>query len=219
MKTKGKCVQCGKLCDASRASAHLLSCVGGHSDHAKANSGYLIKVSWLEQPSLYWMFIALPKSTSLSQLDHFLRKTWLECCGHLSEFTIGDRRYMSHTESGKPSQPMKNKVDQLFTPGLKIRYVYDMGSSTELELKVIGDISAPSQNEITLLMQNDPPSIPCESCKKISEIICALCGATACADCGEEHSCAVDEGDTYMLMPLVNSPRTGVCGYVGSENG
>ena len=34
-------------------------------------------------------------------------------------------------------------------------------------------------------------------------------------DCSEDHSYAVDEGDAYMLMSLVNSPRSGVCGYEG----
>jgi len=51
--------------------------------------------------------------------------------------------------------------------------------------------------------------------EKPSETICSLCGGTTCANCCEDHSCAVDEEDTYMLMPLANSPRAGVCGYEG----
>lgn len=155
------------------------------------------------------------KDATLGQLDRFLRDIWLECCGHLSEFTIGGRHYMSHTESGRSSQSMKNTMGQLLSPGLQFRYVYDMGSSTELELEVVGAISACPKREIKLLMRNDPPPFSCASCKKAPEIICSMCGETTCADCSEEHSCAIDEGDTYMLMPLVNSPRAGVCGYEG----
>lgn len=142
IKTKGKCIQCGEIYNPAQVSKHLLGCVKEHSDPITSTSeGYLVRVSWLEQPNLYWMFISLPTDTSLGQLDLFLRKTWLECCGHLSEFTINGRRYMSHTESGNSSQSIKNKVNQLFSPGLKIDYAYDMGSSTELELEVVGIIN------------------------------------------------------------------------------
>lgn len=179
--------------------------------------GYLVRVSWAEQPNLYWMYIALPKNASLSQLDQFLRDTWLECCGHLSEFTISGRHYMSHTESGNPSQAMKNKIGQFSSPGLKFHYTYDMGSSTDLELEVIEAITMPSQKKITILMKNEPPAFLCEACKKPAEIICSLCGATICANCREDHSCVIEEEDAYMLMPLVNSPLAGVCGYEGND--
>jgi len=216
IKTKGKCIQCGEIYNPTQASKHLLGCVEGRSDSTLLTSeGYLARVSWLEQPNLYWMFIAFPIDTSLGQLDQFLRKTWLECCGHLSEFTINGRRYMSHTESGNSSQSMKKKVNQLFSSGLRIDYAYDMGSSTELDLEVIGVINTSPLKKITILMKNDPPVFPCESCKKPSGTICSLCGGTTCANCSENHSCAIDEEDTYMLMPLANSPRAGVCGYEG----
>ncbi|CDZ80266.1 hypothetical protein BN1013_00773 [Candidatus Rubidus massiliensis] len=213
IKTKGKCIKCGEVCNSTQAKNHLLGCIT-----QSASEGYLVRVAWAEQPNLYWMFIALSKDISLGKLDQFLRDIWLECCGHLSQFTIGNRRYMSHNESGSPSQSMKNKVGQLFLPGLKFDYTYDMGSSTELELEVIENISTPSQNKISLLMRNDPPIFPCKSCKKTSEIICSLCGDTICTSCSENHSCAVKEEDTYMLMPLVNSPRAGVCGYEGNNS-
>lgn len=215
IKTKSKCILCGETYDPVQASKHLLGCINKQSDPVlRTSESYLVRVSWLEQPNLYWMFITLPKDSSLSQLDQFLRKEWLECCGHLSEFKINGDSYMSHTESGNSSQSMKNKVNKLFSQGLKIDYTYDMGSSTELELKVIGAVESPVK-KITILMKNDPPTFACESCKKTSEIICSFCGSTTCANCREDHSCALDEEDTYMLMPLVNSPRTGVCGYEG----
>ncbi len=34
-----------------------------------------------------------------------------------------------------------------------------------------------------------------------------------CEACLADHEC-----DEEMFMPLVNSPRTGVCGYVGNRN-
>jgi len=161
------------------------------------------------------MLVAVPKNLTLGDLDQFLRDAWLECCGHLSEFTIEGRRYISHTESGNPSQSMKKQVGQVLSLGLEFEYVYDMGSSTEFVLQVLEKIEACPQKKVTVLMQNDPPPFSCKICKKQSQIICSLCGDTICNRCSKRHSCAKQEEDTYMLMPLVNSPRTGVCGYEG----
>src|ERR1035441_4646665 len=41
----------------------------------------------------YWMHLAVPAEATLAELDRFLRFTWLECCDHLSGFTIGGNRY------------------------------------------------------------------------------------------------------------------------------
>src|SRR5438876_1057302 len=46
----------------------------------------------------YWMHLELPASDALEDLDDFLRAIWLECCGHLSEFTIGGTSYSSEPE-------------------------------------------------------------------------------------------------------------------------
>ncbi len=46
----------------------------------------------------YWMHLEMSASDSLAELDDFLRAIWLECCGHLSEFTIGGTSYSSEPE-------------------------------------------------------------------------------------------------------------------------
>lgn len=218
IKTEGKCVGCREKYSPIKGAAHLFKCADILTllhPCTKLEEGYLVRVSWTEQPNMYWILIAVPKSLTLGDLDKFLRDIWLECCGHLSEFTIRGRSYMSHTESGNPSQSMKKLVSQFFTPGLECDYRYDMGSSTELTLQVLEIIESCPKNNVTLLMQNEPPSFSCEICRKQAQIICSLCGGTACRSCRKRHSCAVQEEDIYMLMPLVNSPRAGVCGYEG----
>ena len=153
---------------------------------------------------MHWIFATIPKNASLGLLDTFLRDTWLECCGHLSEFTIGDRHYMSHTESGNPSQSLKNQVGQLLLPGSVCEYVYDMGSSTDLEIQIIGEVHTCPQKKVTILMQNNPPNLPCGSCKKTANIICSQCGDTTCAACSKRHSCAVNEEDDYIHKQIEN---------------
>jgi hypothetical protein len=90
-----------------------------------------------------------------------------------------------------------------------------MGYSTELVLQVLETIEPCPQKKVIVLMENDPPPFSCEICKKQAQIISSHCGETTCSRCSKRHSCAEQEEDTYMLMPLVNSPRTGVCGYEG----
>lgn len=216
MKTEGTCVGCGEKCTLTNGKAHLIKCAGIlktlHS-HAKIDEGCLARVSWTEQQNTYWMFIAIPKKLSIGDLDEFLRDTWLECCCHLSEFKISGQAYESHTESGSPSASMKKQTGQIFSPGLEFKYVYDMGSSTELILQVLEPLEVCPSKKVTVLVQNDPPAFPCRMCKKMAQIVCSLCGEKVCRKCGSRHACAVQEEDTYMLLPLVNSPRTGVCGY------
>lgn len=216
IKTKGKCIKCGEAYSPEKGSSHLLECALQSSQPAQVlTEGYLIRIACATRPKMYWMFVAIPKNASLELLDKFLRDTWLECCGHLSQFTIGSRRIMSHTEPGNPNQSMKNSIGQILSPGMKCEYIYDMGSSTNLELEVIAEITTCPQKKVTMLMLNDPIDRPCESCKKTADTICSSCDATICTSCTKRHPCVFDENDDYILMPLVNSPRAGVCGYVG----
>lgn len=218
MKVKGQCIGCKEMFTAAKGDQHLSAC-SKISQVLQANpfstSGYLLKVSSAEAPAIFWMFLTIPSIATLHLLDQFLRKTWLECCGHMSMFTIDGERYSSYPDEEDLS--MRKRVDKIFIPGLNFDYVYDFGSSTDLKIKVIGKVEKCPQKQITLLMQNEPPPFVCEHCKKSATIICSLCGETTCQACSKRHACAKEENDTYMLMPLVNSPRTGVCGYEGSN--
>ena len=143
IKTKGKCSKCEKMYGVAQAGAHLLECALQSSTPSESmNEGYLLRIFCPGQPSTYWIFATTPLNASLALLDAFLRGIWLECCGHLSEFTIGGRRYISHTESGRPSQSMINQVGQLLSPGSTCEYVYDLGSSTDLEIQVVAKVNA-----------------------------------------------------------------------------
>jgi hypothetical protein len=164
---------------------------------------------------MYWMFVSITKSASLGYLDGFLRDTWLECCDHLSEFRVAGHSYLSHTSSGNTSRAMNNRLEKLFSKSTDVEYIYDMGSSTHLNIQLIEEIPVHPKETITLLMQNEMPSISCELCNKLADVICALCRDTTCSLCSKQHSCVLNEEDDYMIMPLVNSPRTGVCGYTG----
>lgn len=122
-------------------------------------------------------------------------------------------------------ESMDIALEDVLSKGLKFQYEYDFGTTTELNLRVVseGYAQASEENEvIRVLARNDPPSTTCESCgNNAAELICPICGESMygrplCKKCARKHKC-----DEYfsedMLLPVVNSPRTGLCGYTGKE--
>ena len=149
----------------------------------------------------------MPFKADLEDLDKFLRDTWLECCYHLSHFIIDDVVYSSFTDYSDDLS-MEVSCDKIFAVGMKFMYEYDFGSTTSLFFEVVSLLKANSKNKIKLLMQNIKPLMFCDFCGKEADFIDheeKLC----CKSCVKD-----DEDDEYML-PVVNSPRVGVCGYTG----
>jgi hypothetical protein len=160
------------------------------------------------------MHVAVPVTAPLSQLDHFLRHTWLECCGHLSAFDIGDQHYASDPRDGAMS--MKARLSQVLAVGMKFSYEYDYGSTTALVLEAVAlhDQGTP-KGAVELLARNEAPQVSCRRCgSQPATQICTECEwnerGWLCQACAVAHEC----GDE-MCLPVVNSPRVGVCGYTG----
>ena len=152
----------------------------------------------------YWMHLKALGSARLRDLDSFLRDTWLECCGHMSVFSAGEEEI-----------DMNEKLSDILRPGQKWLYEYDMGSTTELALNVISEFEGTlKKGKVEILARNDAPKIICNQCQKPATTICADCiydsQGWLCDDCAGKHGC-----DEEMFLPVVNSPRTGVCGYEG----
>src|SRR6266487_3021906 len=65
-----------------------------------------------------------------------------------------------------------------------------------------------------VLGRNTPPLIPCGVCGKPATAVCSQCvydeQGWLCEACAKTHECGED-----MLLPVVNSPRVGMCGYTG----
>jgi hypothetical protein len=94
-------------------------------------------------------------------------------------------------------------------------YEYDFGSSTRLAGRGLPTLpSVFKKRAIHLLARNEPPDIRCVSCGKTAKRICGQCAwsgpATFCDACAKKHDCGAER-----LLPVVNSPRMGVCAYCG----
>lgn len=224
----GTCAFCNHEFSKAGMTKHLATCqpkaalmVGaGSRSKAQKTRAFHLLVEGRELP-VYWMHLQVPTSTTLTTLDHFLRNTWLECCGHLSAFDIGGIQYSvdagMHDDwgMGMDDKSMRVRIDKVLGPGLACTYDYDFGSTTELRLKVISEYEVAGKGkDIQVLARNNPPALVCSVCGKPATSVCSECiysdQGYLCDDCAENHKCGEE-----MLLPVVNSPRTGICAYTG----
>jgi hypothetical protein len=219
------CNLCGERVKVSGLTRHLASCRTAHP--AKPGKQeltiYTLKVQGAWMPD-YFLYLELGDFLTFDVLDAFLREIWLECCGHLSHFIINEKYYSDTSGNdfklsrlGFPEDTdYRIGIGTVLTKGLTFDYEYDFGSTTELQLKVVGERRGCEQPRRApfLLARNDPPAW-----------VCADCGAPAvkvdsmgygisvenvcCAKCAAKRK---KKSECYFFN-IANSPRTGVCAY------
>ena len=230
--SKGKCNLCGETFNKAGMTRHLATCrqshtlkkLQGRGTRRKAKLFHLV-VEGAEAP-VFWMHLEAPADATLRDLDGFLRDIWLECCGHLSAFTIEDTRYELNTGGidgmwteifGRPlpTKSMNAPLSAVVPPKLTFYHEYDFGTTTTLALKAVAKYEGAAKGKsVQILARNEPPPFVCEQCGKPAEYVCGQCiyddGGFVCDKHAAKHKCGED-----MLLPVVNSPRMGQCGYTG----
>lgn len=197
---KGNCYLCGAELGKVAMKNHILKL---HCNPADTQECCLLKVEGADKR--YWLLLDAPLTASLKNIDGFLRKIWLECCGHMSAF-MGP---------GYQEYPMSRKLNR-FREGDQISYEYDFGDTTGLTVSFMGVTRRKPQREVVrLLARNTPLEWTCGECGQKADLVFAeryyededpfLCEA-----CAEKL-----EMDMDMALPVTNSPRMGVCAYTG----
>jgi hypothetical protein len=103
--TSGKCESCGMEFSKSQMTRHLAKCVPEHQSTVKprgklqSRETLHLLIEGFYQPE-YWIHVETPSKTRFGSLDHFLRDLWLECCGHLSAFTLPKRKKVAAAPRG-----------------------------------------------------------------------------------------------------------------------
>lgn len=213
--TMGKCTLCGKEFNRAGITRHLNNCIKNKLANAAGHYRYYhLRIQGAYEPR-YWLNILISKKSKLFDLDSFLREIWLECCGHLSAFQIYEEQYVAYPDKEYGDKSMGIQSGSVMESGLHINYVYDFGSTTELQIKVIDELLLDDLKEtIILLARNNPPEIKCDKCGKKATQVCCQCieddEGWLCDDCAKDHECGEE-----MMLPVVNSPRVGVCAYSG----
>lgn len=216
--TKGACVFCGREMTKGGLSRHLKTCAKRQTAIADADAGkgkieniYHLKVqdAWGGD---YWLHLEMRASAKLIDLDDYLRAIWLECCGHLSHFAVG---------GGWSGQelPIESKVGSIFKPGLALTHLYDYGTTSETNIKVVDVRQGKplTAKPIYLMARNFLPDFKCKECGAMATWLCMECIyeedelGWLCDEHAEDHP-----HDSYgEPFPVVNSPRLGMCGYDG----
>lgn len=212
---------------------HLRSCLPPSAD---GSHSIVLRISGTHRGD-YWIHLLVDRETTLSALDSFLRDFWVECCHHLSSFEIGNVDYSNDNPGVFGSEPQRGRSMDLSLGDVLDRhtaeefsYVYDWGSSTHLTVSVVEtgswmpsaidsdseEDSSTGYQELSLLTRNEHPQRECTSCGDSADQICQGClsrrgpDALYCQACADDHNC-----ERPQFLPVMNSPRSGVCGYRG----
>jgi hypothetical protein len=211
MKSAGNCYLCGANLSKTAMKDHLFKFHGGGWDGQECR---VLKIEGAYDKR-YWLYIDVPVERTLSVVDSFLRRIWLECCGHLSEFFVTGSKKISLSADERFKIKNGIKLKDLIV-GERIFHTYDYGSTTETAITVMGYIRRiPQRNIVRLLARNVPPVYKCADCGKEAFYKCEVCiepfeDTFYCFDCAPKH-----KDDEHFMFPVTNSPRMGVCAYDG----
>ena len=216
--SRGKCAFCGKEMTKGGLSKHLQSCAKRQEAADAANQGksgkvqrlYHLQVRDAWQPD-FWLHLEMNGTATLKDLDSYLRAIWLECCGHLSQFSVGG---WSGSEIAKGT-----RVAKVFDKGVELTHIYDFGTSSETLIKAVAvDEGKPlSKHPIFLMARNSQPEAKCIECDQPANWLCIEClyeteePGMLC----DKHAKTHPHDNYGEPVPLYNSPRVGMCGYDG----
>ena len=196
---------CGYSGSKAAVTRHLKSCFATRDKTAGTSTLLHLRVEGAYDP-IYWLDLQVASDATLHQLDGYLRELWLECCGHMSAFL-----------DGRDELDDVRRLSEVFRAvGKKVAYEYDFGSTTALAVRRAADRQGSVGTEpIRLLARNDSLGWLCAACDEPATLVCSYCfwdgDAFYCEKHARDHGCYDDEA----FLPVVNSPRMGVCGYTG----
>jgi hypothetical protein len=215
--SKGTCLYCGKELSKAGITKHLVTCPERQEAIAAAESKkgsseplYHLRIQDAYS-SEFWLDLEMRGSKTLQDLDTYLRAIWLECCGHMSQFSLG---------SGFAREVgMRRRLSDVFVLGGELTHIYDFGTSSETIVKCVEvrEGKPLTTKAIALMARNNMPEYLCIECGKPATHLCMECivedqtAGTLCDQHTENHP----HDDYGEPMELVNSPRMGMCGYNG----
>jgi hypothetical protein len=215
--TKGLCAFCNAIIPKVSATRHFAKCIPWQTAVAAAEASkrpvetlYHLRIQAQGAPD-YWLNLEMRGSAKLKALDHYLKEIWLECCGHLSQF--------SKDGFGDQVIPMNRTLTQALHQYPHLTHIYDFGTESVTLIKPVSQREGKplTAHPLTLLMRNQPPEFFCQECQQPATALCLECvyedGAEGllCARHAAQHP-----HDGYgEPIALVNSPRLGLCGYTG----
>lgn len=218
---EGKCYYCQKEVTNKTVKRHVKSCKERKNaietsikESGEKKEQFILKIYDKYYTSVYYIYMAIDTELTLDELDNFIRDIWVECCGHLSSFTINGVTYSSYDEEEYGEEDFNIRLSSILDVEDKFTYVYDYGSSTELIIEVVDKFETGSNaSSIEILARNNEVTYICKKCGKKATFINYEENEFVCSDC-------IDDCDEDIINELgyTNSPRDGVCGYIGDKD-
>ena len=215
----GKCQYCGEETAKAGMGRHLEKCEKRAQVIQTAEAGsqpeetlWHIRVQDAYAKD-FWLDLEMRDSATLEKLDAYLRVIWLECCGHLSKFTVGG---WQGYDVGKA-----RNADNVFFKEPELLHLYDFGTTSETEIHIVGSRmgKATTKHPIALMSRNNMPVMECNECGKPATHLCMEClieaNETGTWFLCDEHAQTHPHTEYGEPDPLFNSPRMGMCGYDG----
>jgi len=213
----GTCQYCNREVTRRGVTRHLSTCPerGAVIERIERTTGpddrlYHLRAQdkWSDD---YWLDMEMRGSATLQNLDHYLRAIWLECCGHMSRFSLSGW--------GSDDIPRSRSISQIFQPGLTILHTYDFGTESNTLIRAISirEGKPTTPHPIALMARNQMPKETCTECGEPATWLCMEClidydmQGLLCDD----HVLTHPHDNYGEPVPLVNSPRVGSCGYIG----
>ena len=152
----------------------------------------------------------------------------MECCGHLSCFEHAGLTFATDLEGAEEWADDPRSTDSRILDavgvGSRFSYEYDFGTTTELVGRALALVPGASTDDpIAVLARNEPPVRTCANCGQSATTVCGLCYSAMdapcwyCDSCSRHHACTESGYDSFL--PVVNSPRVGLCAYGGPAEG
>ena len=220
----GECYLCGENVVKRSMTRHAKKCLRNYPVKGDSCSLYHLVVEGKYEPE-YWLQLEIPGDAELDELDSFLRDVWLECCGHMSSFQIGQVSYLDNPLSNggmsliREEEGFDCEIQEKLSLKDTFFYSYDFGSTTKLKLRVVEvREGVPLKDGVVMLARNLAPSYECFKCRKPATVVRASGWGASIEDLFCEK-CAKREIGEGMALPLVNSPRSGTYAYCGPSEG
>ena len=208
----GQCL----ICRGSYTATGMTSHMKRHILEAGGDRRYYVIRIDAGQGSPFWMYVQVKGSSTLQDMDIFLRDVWLECCQHASSFTIDNRTY----HMPDMDIPICDVLHELTS----FVHQYD---TTTLRLGVIRISSrlfaepsladgrlnpALAGHKVSVLAIHDTVQFRCRYCQRPSSMVCTgfiMNGeGVICPQCVQQYGY-----DISKMRRALQSPRVGQCRY------
>jgi len=215
---QGICYYCNKELTERTIKRHMKNCSEMKKvieekmkDTKGVRNQFIISLKDKYESNVYCIYVSIDANLQLQHLDRFIRDIWVECCGHLSAFYIDREIYNDNSDE---QYEMNVYLKDVLDVNKKFEYQYDFGSTTHLILEVVDMIKVPKEfSQIEIIARNNEEKYKCYKCNDEAKYFNWNTDEWVCETCSE----GIDE-EELEEVDYCNSPRDGVCGYVGNKD-